>query len=512
MVQATPIPLTYKDALLEDDVKTPRRWPIRQLIAFLLVFVCAFSAGLFSAKSHLWGVYLNKDPHYCKPMEVHLGVTDDPTTMRVTWRTQSGNCPSKVDYSPEGVSLSKHHYLMEANGMSYTADSDMLCKGKASEFDFQHHFHTVVMTGLVPNTNYKYLIPGADHEFDFTSSKPAGDETPFDIYIFGDMGVNVGKRGDKYEGAEHVMAAMESEIKHKVPDLMLDVGDISYGNGNPFIWNSFMDSIERFASRTLWVAGVGNHEYDLTEEESVDPWGLTPFQPDWGNMEEGDSRGECGLHIYWRFPVGELFSPVKVDRNQGHLPVPAFGHQFPPFYYSFDHGTVHVVFVSTEHDVEVGSAQITWLEKDLASVDRCKTPFVIVNGHRPFYAPRSDSKDFRTGLGLQKRLESLFIQHRVDLFVSGHVHVYYRLCEARDGVCVRPGEGLVSMVIGSGGHEIDEVEREDFEFEEMSFASKWGFGKFSVNGKNYIDFSFIEAKKGKVLDSYRFQNQGLCVQ
>eukprot|EP00210_Caulerpa_lentillifera_P009144 g8718.t1 len=507
MTQSSAIALSYKDALLEPPPKLYHHG--KRLITTLLL-LGAFCTGLLVLDRLKFVSGVNKkDALDCRPFEVHLGVTNDPTTMRVTWRTESDNCPSIVHYTP--VPVISHQYFMEASGITYIADSDMLCTGRASEFNFRHHFHTVVLTGLTPNSLYKYAISGSNEEFEFTSSKAAGDGSPFDIFIFGDMGVSLDANGNKYEGADHVMGAMEDEIKQNIPDLMLNVGDISYANGIPFTWNIFMQKIQRFASRSLWVAGVGNHEYDLNKEDSMDPWGLSPFQPDWGNMDEGDSRGECGLHIYWRFPVGNFFTPLKVHGNSGHLPVPAKGRQFPPFYYSFDHGTVHVVFISTEHDVELDSPQVAWLEMDLSQVDRCKTPFVIINGHRPFYAPRSDHKDYRTGLGLQQRLEKLFIKHRVDLFVSGHVHAYYRVCEARDGVCVEPGQGLVSMVIGSGGHEIDDVEREDFEFEEMSFHAKWGFGKFSVHGHDYIDFSFIEAKKGKILDSHKFRNQGLCV-
>lgn len=33
-----------------------------------------------------------------------------------------------------------------------------------------------------------------------------------------------------------------------------------------------------------------------------------------------------------------------------------------------------------------GSTQYSWLEKDLNKVDRAKTPWVILAGHRPMYA------------------------------------------------------------------------------------------------------------------------------
>ena len=61
---------------------------------------------------------------------------------------------------------------------------------------------------------------------------------------------------------------------------------------------------------------------------------------------------------------------------------------FHPCYtcrYSYDYGMVHMVMLSTEHDYRPGSVQYQWLENDLKSVDRSKTPFVMVGGHRPMY-------------------------------------------------------------------------------------------------------------------------------
>ena len=54
--------------------------------------------------------------------------------------------------------------------------------------------------------------------------------------------------------------------------------------------------------------------------------------------------------------------------------------------YSVDFGLVHFVMLSTEHDFAVGSPQRAWLEKDLAAVDRSKTPWLLTGGHRPMYS------------------------------------------------------------------------------------------------------------------------------
>jgi len=50
---------------------------------------------------------------------------------------------------------------------------------------------------------------------------------------------------------------------------------------------------------------------------------------------------------------------------------------------------VHMIMMSTEHDYRPGSPQYIWLENDLKNVDRSKTPFVMVGGHRPMYCSES---------------------------------------------------------------------------------------------------------------------------
>ena len=56
---------------------------------------------------------------------------------------------------------------------------------------------------------------------------------------------------------------------------------------------------------------------------------------------------------------------------------------------------VHMVMLSTEHSFLPGSPQYQWLANDLKNVDRQKTPFVIVGGHRAMYCSnRIESKPF----------------------------------------------------------------------------------------------------------------------
>ena len=85
-------------------------------------------------------------------------------------------------------------------------------------------------------------------------------------------------------------------------ELVLHVGDVSYANGDPDIWNTFMDYIEPYATRAPYMLGIGNHEYDWRtggekrhkHRRRPDASGRNkPYDPDWGNY--GAPKSLCLL-------------------------------------------------------------------------------------------------------------------------------------------------------------------------------------------------------------------------
>jgi hypothetical protein len=101
---------------------------------------------------------------------------------------------------------------------------------------------------------------------------------------------------------------------------------------------------------------TGNHEYSWYDpkhgDSTNDPSGARPYQPPWSNYG-ADSGGECGVMAARRF-----YMPKRRPSD------------VPPFWYGFDHGSVHFTVISTEHDLTKGSRQREWLEQELAAVDR----------------------------------------------------------------------------------------------------------------------------------------------
>eukprot|EP00983_Pelagomonas_calceolata_P064883 1148336-Pelagomonas_calceolata.AAC.4 len=60
----------------------------------------------------------------------------------------------------------------------------------------------------------------------------------------------------------------------------------------------------------------------------------------------------------------------------------------------------------------------TWLERDLSSVDRCKTPWLALVLHRPMYVVYPHEENRQIGEELRAMLEPLLLHHRVDLTIA----------------------------------------------------------------------------------------------
>ena len=90
--------------------------------------------------------------------------------------------------------------------------------------------------------------------------------------------------------------------------------------------------------------------------------------------------------------------------------------------YSIDHGPVHFLQFSTEHDFSPGSEQFAWIVSDLKTVDRRRTPWLIAGFHRPFYTDsvygNSDTGDVGFTSDIQNALERLFFQFQVSSFLQ----------------------------------------------------------------------------------------------
>ncbi|KAF5699699.1 acid phosphatase [Fusarium mundagurra] len=157
--------------------------------------------------------------------------------------------------------------------------------------------------------------------------------------------------------------------------------------------------------------------------------------------------------------------------------------------------------------------QYHWLKEDLKNVDRCKTPWVIVMGHRPMYSSHDDAKYH---LRLREAFEGLFLKNKVDLYIAGHVHWYERLkpiknCHVdnhaiknhseKNGVYeVRPGHSMVHLINGAAGNiESHATINKSLPIPDITAhrnLTSFGFSKLTVFNATTLSWKFIQGHDG----------------
>lgn len=277
---------------------------------------------------------------------------------------------------------------------------------------------------------------------------PIKDSSETVAFLFGDMGTAtpystyVRIQDESISTLKWISRDLEA-LGNK-PSLISHIGDISYARGYSWLWDNFFHQIEPVASRVPYMVCIGNHEYD---------WPHQPWKPDWSEEVYGkDGGGECGVPYSLRFRM-----PGNSSQETGTR-APATRN----LYFSFDLGVVHFVYFSTETNFLPGGKQYEFLKKDLESVNRTKTPFVVVQGHRPMYTTSYETRDRPFRVRLQEHIEPLLVNNNVTLALWGHVHRYERFCPLNNFTCGSLGievEGEewkaypVHVVIGMAGQD-----------------------------------------------------------
>ncbi|KAK1628784.1 hypothetical protein QYE76_003099 [Lolium multiflorum] len=196
-------------------------------------------------------------------------------------------------------------------------------------------------------------------------------------------------------------------------DMLLLPGDLSYADFFQPRWDSYGRLVEPLASARPWMVTQGNHEIEK----------VPLLEP----------RVFKAYNARWRMPFDAGVSPSRSN-----------------LYYSFDvaGGAVHVIMLGSYSDYKAGMAQHSWLQGDLAMIDRGKVSFVVALVHAPWY--NSNKAHQGEGDDMRDAMEALLYGARVDAVFAGHVHAYERFTrvyEDREDPCAP-----VYVTIGDGGN------------------------------------------------------------
>lgn len=248
-------------------------------------------------------------------------------------------------------------------------------------------FHLIRMGGLSPQTRYRYRVKAGQDSSDegaFTTAPSDTSASAFSFLIYGD---------NRTDDTTHASVVRAMTL---VPsDFLVNTGDLVEDGNFAAQWQSFFE-IEKglLRDRCVFVA-IGNHE--LLEEAGSNF--LRYFGPDSAPIGATDVR--------------RLYRSVRWENTR-------------------------ILFLNGM-DAFVSGAARDWLKEELARVD--KEPGVvwrIIVSHQGSFSsgPHGNNPRFSSG-----GLNELFREHKIDLVISGHDHIYERGEE----------KGLKYLVSGGGG-------------------------------------------------------------
>lgn len=402
----------------------------------------------------------------------------------------------------------------------------------------------VVINGLNPGTTYYYRpSPVSDKNdekaYNFTTSRSIGDQTPFSLAIVGDLGTmgydgltttggrSVPQNTILKPGEKNTVDSLTSELD--TYDFLWHLGDIAYAD----YW--LKEEIQGFLPNTTVQEGHKVYEMMLNDfyDQMMPVTAYKPYMVGPGNHDANCDDG--GTHDVLRnITYDSSFCPIgqtNFTGLQNHFRMPAdISGGTGNFWYSFDHGMVHFVQLDTETDLGHGlvgpdevydgnpvidghinatlNAQSDWLETDLAAVDRSKTPWIVVAGHRPMYLSKNltglvcfDCKDI---------FEPILLKHHVDLYVSGHCHAYERMTAIANNEIDPSGlnnpKAPWYITNGAAGHYegLSTLPAKKLAFSEFALDrsnATYGWSRLTFHNCTHLTHEFVASNNNTVLDS-----------
>ncbi|KIJ60135.1 hypothetical protein HYDPIDRAFT_99288 [Hydnomerulius pinastri MD-312] len=468
-----------------------------------------------------------------------------PNGMTVSWSTHAQLETPQVWYGESPSALTN-----VASGETVTYPTSRV---------YDNH---VKISGLKPNTKYWYRTsyqncPGCAYRptDTFTTSRAAGDETPFTVAVVVDLGLMgadglstaVGPLGGSKGAANPLgpndLNTIQSLLENKdTYEFIAHWGDIAYadyfikeswqgyfGNDSTIVnmtsvvegYNSLLeqyyDQMTPLTSSKAYMVGAGNHE------ANCDNGGTTDSVNNITYTTSICTPGQTNFTGY----INHFRMPSDVSGGNGN------------FWYSFDHGLAHFIALDTETDLPEGlqspdeyggsdagadsgpfgypDQQLDWFEKDLASVDRTKTPWIVVGLHRPWYIASTKNSSSNVCLACQTAFEPLMVKYGVDLYMQGHIHAYERnkpmANYSVDPAGLNDPKYPWSIVNGAAGHYdgLDSISKTLPYYVDVAFNTAYGWSRLTFHNRTHLTHEFVSSANGTVLDSatlYKEHNFG----
>jgi hypothetical protein len=206
------------------------------------------------------------------------------------------------------------------------------------------------------------------------------------------------------------------------------VGDISCEPGGPVTEATCQQSATSELTESLdpaHVLGLGDLQY---EEGSASSFSEA-YDPVWGRLK-ARTKPVPGNHEY-STPGAEAYYEY-------------FGQEEP--YYAWNAGGWRIYMLNSNCSVVDCEAEEAWLEADLeANPRKC----AAIAMHHPRFSSGLH-RSYKPVTGLWR----VAFDHRVDVALAAHDHNYERFAPLDETGKARPGRGIPSFVVGTGGRSL----------------------------------------------------------
>ncbi|CAD8050031.1 unnamed protein product [Paramecium sonneborni] len=351
-----------------------------------------------------------------------------------------------------------------------------------THFTYETFIHTFKISlghiNLNSSTSYNYTITSeknsilsGPYKFDIPMT-----ENEQKILVFGDMDSNWIQNYSK-----DTFDWLENEVKDdKRYDAILFTGDMAYDleSKNCEQGDYWLRNISVFTKRYPFMAAPGNH--------------------DWGNNTYFD---------FFRANFGSLF--LK-DYNTDH---------YLNDFFSFDLGMVHIIQFNPikavyQNDIyNITHLIVEQMRNDLilANQNRERVPWIIVYTHYPIYCTVPQNDQCKNNFKYLSAFEDLFVEFKVDLYLSGHVHTYQRnkpyyknatsKYTQKDNV-ISQYSYPVQIIEGAGGTDYGTQNQTypNGPFMEIQNPDH-GIGIITIKNSTHLYFQHITVSNNKIIDS-----------
>ena len=410
--------------------------------------------------------------------------------------------------------MSRQLFIGDASGAhSYNA-SLTRHQLKHSKHGETHYYSDIIyhieMYGLKPGSRYYYrclllsVRDDNDHKIlaqseDWTFLTPPAPghwyPPPLDrsvkFAVLGDLAArphsretvkNLDEISLKGDGADSLEQTFHNH-HNKGIDCILLAGDISYADGDHSIWDDWMDMMSDytfFKSIPLQVA-LGNHDLDHKDTLEV------------GTAYEKRFRMPQVRPAIRDLATSDLFYKGETPDMEYFQAKTFVPYEWGNAYYSFVFGPSKHIVLSSYSSFLPGSIQHQWLLSELDHVDRSITPWLIVMLHCPLYSTFHDHHREIFMTDARVHLEPIFVRHRVNFVVAGHLHSYMRTVPTINS---KPDpRGPIHIIQGNGGRQANEPYMNDTVAEEwikIRDHSMYGYGTLELFNRTHARWKWVK--------------------